>query len=119
MSYAFTNRFSKQPERFGHGHLEGVVAPKTAAHAAGVAAMLPMLTLGIPGSPTATVMLGGLIIWGLQPRPMLFADKPDFVWRLIPSMYPGHILGLLLELAGVPRFAAILRVPFAILTPLL
>src|SRR5918996_6171044 len=69
MSYAFARRASKHPERFGKGDLEGVVAPETAAHAAGVAAMLPMITLGIPGSPTAAVMLGGLIIWGLQPGP--------------------------------------------------
>ncbi|TMA13170.1 MAG: tripartite tricarboxylate transporter permease, partial [Deltaproteobacteria bacterium] len=65
MSYSFAKRFSKNPDRFGKGELEGVIAPETAAHAAGVAAMLPMMTLGIPGSPTAAVMLGGLIIWGL------------------------------------------------------
>src|SRR6266700_2380432 len=119
MSYAFAKRFSKHPERFGKGEIEGVIAPETAAHAAGVAAMLPMLTLGIPGSPTAAVMLGGLIIWGLQPGPMLFVDKPDFVWGLIASMYTGNILGVLMVLAGVPFFAAILRIPFAILTPLI
>ena len=119
MSYAFAKRFSKHPERFGKGELEGVVAPETAAHAAGVAAILPMITLGIPGSPTAAVMLGGLIIWGLQPGPMLFHDKPDFVWGLIASMYTGNILGVLMVLAFVPFFAAILRIPFAILTPLI
>jgi putative tricarboxylic transport membrane protein len=81
--------------------------------------MLPMITLGIPGSPTAAVMLGGLIIWGLQPGPMLFVDKPDFVWGLIASMYTGNILGVLIVLAFVPFFAAILRIPFAILTPLI
>src|SRR2546427_11994877 len=75
MSYAFAKRFSRHPERFGKGELEGVVAPETAAHAAGVAAMLPMLTLGIPGSPTAAVMLGRLIIWGLQPGPLLFKEN--------------------------------------------
>ena len=75
MSYAFAKRFSKHPERFGKGEIEGVVAPETAAHAAGVAAMLPMITLGIPGSPTAAVMLGGLIIWGLQPGPLLFTEQ--------------------------------------------
>ncbi|MDP2607130.1 MAG: tripartite tricarboxylate transporter permease, partial [Deltaproteobacteria bacterium] len=79
MSYAFAKRFSKNAEKFGKGEIEGVVAPETAAHAAGVAAMLPMITLGIPGSPTAAVMLGGLIIWGLQPGPMLFVDNPEFV----------------------------------------
>ena len=119
MSYAFAKRFSKHPERFGQGELEGVVAPETAAHAAGVAAILPMITLGIPGSPTAAVMLGGLIIWGLQPGPMLFVDNPDFVWGLIASMYTGNIIGVLMVLAFVPFFAAILRIPFAILTPLI
>ena len=119
MSYSFAKRFSKHPETFGKGELEGVVAPETAAHAAGVAAMLPMITLGIPGSPTAAVMLGGLIIWGLQPGPMLFKERPDFVWGLIASMYTGNIIGVLMVLAFVPLFAAILRVPFAILTPLI
>jgi putative tricarboxylic transport membrane protein len=119
MSYAFAKRFSKHPERFGKGEIEGVVAPETAAHAAGGAALLPMITLGIPGSPTAAVMLGGLIIWGLQPGPMLFKERPDFVWGLIASMYTGNIIGVIMVLAFVPFFAAILRVPFAILTPLI
>ncbi len=119
MSYSFAKRFSKNPDQFGKGELEGVVAPETAAHAAGVAAMLPMITLGIPGSPTAAVMLGGLIIWGLQPGPMLFKEKPDFVWGLIASMYTGNVIGVLMVLAFVPLFAAILRIPFAILTPLI
>jgi putative tricarboxylic transport membrane protein len=119
MSYAFAKRFSKHPTKFGKGEIEGVVAPETAAHAAGVAAMLPMITLGIPGSPTAAVMLGGLIIWGLQPGPLLFTEKPDFVWGLIASMYTGNIIGVLMVLAFVPFFAAILRIPFAILTPLI
>src|ERR1700751_978586 len=119
MSYSFAKRFSKNPEQFGKGDLEGVVAPETAAHAAGVAAMLPMITLGIPGSPTAAVMLGGVIIWGLQPGPLLFKEKPDFVWGLIASMYTGNVIGVLMVLAFVPFFAAILRIPFAILTPLI
>jgi putative tricarboxylic transport membrane protein len=119
MSYAFAKRFSKNPEKFGTGEIEGVVAPETAAHAAGVAAIMPMITLGIPGSPTAAVMLGGLIIWGLQPGPMLFVDNPDFVWGLIASMYTGNVIGVVMVLAFVPFFAAILRIPFAILTPLI
>ncbi len=117
MSYGFAKRFSKNPERFGHGAIEGVVAPETAAHAAGVSALLPMITLGIPGSPTAAVMLGGLLIWGLQPGPMLFKEKPEFVWGLIASMYTGNVIGVLIVLLFVPLFAAILRVPFAILFP--
>jgi putative tricarboxylic transport membrane protein len=119
MSYAFARRFSKHPERFGKGEIEGVVAPETAAHAAGGAALLPMITLGIPGSPTAAVMLGGLIIWGLQPGPMLFTEHPDFVWGLIASMYTGNVIGVAMVLLFVPLFASILRIPFAILTPLI
>jgi putative tricarboxylic transport membrane protein len=65
------------------------------------------------------VMLGGLIIWGLQPGPMLFKENPEFVWGLIASMYTGNIIGVLMVLAFVPLFAAILRIPFAILTPLI
>jgi putative tricarboxylic transport membrane protein len=119
MSYAFAKRFSRNPERFGQGEIEGVVAPETAAHAAGGASLLPMITLGIPGSPTAAVMLGGLIIWGLQPGPMLFREKPEFVWGLIASMYTGNVIGVAMVLAFVPLFAAILRIPFPILTPLI
>jgi putative tricarboxylic transport membrane protein len=81
--------------------------------------MIPMITLGIPGSPTAAVILGGLMIWGLQPGPMLFVDKPDFVWGLIASTWYGNILGLFIVLAFAPLFAAVLRAPFAILMPLL
>jgi putative tricarboxylic transport membrane protein len=117
MSYGFAKKLSNNPEKFGNGTIEGVVAPETAAHAAGVSALLPMLTLGIPGSPTAAVMLGGLMIWGLQPGPMLFKEKPDFVWGLIASMYTGNVIGVLIVLLFVPFFAAILRVPFAILFP--
>jgi putative tricarboxylic transport membrane protein len=119
MSYAFAKRFSRHPERFGKGEIEGVVAPETAAHAAGGASLLPMITLGIPGSPTAAVMLGGLIIWGLQPGPMLFKERPEFVWGLIASMYTGNVIGVIMVLTCVPLFAAILRIPFAILTPLI
>jgi putative tricarboxylic transport membrane protein len=119
MSYGFARRFSRHPEKFGTGVMEGIVAPETAAHAAGVAALLPMITLGIPGSPTAAVMLGGLLIWGLQPGPMLFVEKPEFVWGLIASMYTGNVIGVLIVLSCVPAFAAILRIPFAILIPLI
>jgi putative tricarboxylic transport membrane protein len=119
MSYGLAKKFAKHPEKFGTGELEGVLAPETAAHAAGVSALLPMITLGIPGSPTAAVMLGGLLIWGLQPGPMLFAERPDFVWGLIASMYSGNVIGVLIVLLFVPCFAAILRLPFAILVPLI
>ncbi|MEO8755190.1 MAG: tripartite tricarboxylate transporter permease, partial [Casimicrobiaceae bacterium] len=91
MSYGMARRFSKRGDKFGDGEIEGVIAPETAAHAAGTSALLPMLTLGIPGSPTAAVLLGGLLIWGLQPGPLLFVEQKDFVWGLIASMYLGNI----------------------------
>jgi putative tricarboxylic transport membrane protein len=119
MSYGLAKRFSRNGDRFGRGELEGVVAPETAAHAAGTSALLPMITLGIPGSPTAAVLLGGLMIWGLQPGPMLFVEQKEFVWGLIASMYLGNIVGLIVVLTCVPLFAAILRVPFSIIAPVI
>jgi putative tricarboxylic transport membrane protein len=119
MSYGIAKRFSKNGDNFGKGEMEGVVAPETAAHAAGTAALLPMLTLGIPGSPTAAVLLGGLLIWGLQPGPTLFIEQKEFVWGLIASMYLGNIVGLIVVLTCVPLFAAILRVPFSIIAPII
>ena len=96
-----------------------MIAPETAAHAAGTSALLPMLTLGIPGSPTAAVLLGGLLIWGLQPGPMLFIEQKDFVWGLIASMYLGNIVGLIVVLTTVPFWAAVLRIPFAVIAPVI
>jgi putative tricarboxylic transport membrane protein len=119
MSYGVAKRFSKDGEKFGTGQIEGVVAPETAAHAAGTSALLPMLTLGVPGSPTAAVLLGGLLIWGLQPGPLLFQEQKEFVWGLIASMYLGNIAGLIVVLTCVPLFAAILRIPFAIIAPVI
>jgi putative tricarboxylic transport membrane protein len=119
MSYGVARKMSPDGAKFGTGQLEGVVAPETAAHAAGTSALLPMLTLGIPGSPTAAVLLGGLLIWGLQPGPLLFIEQKDFVWGLIASMYLGNIAGLIVVLTMVPFFAAILRVPFSIIAPVI
>ena len=119
MSYGMARRFAKDPKTFGQGDIQGVIAPETAAHAAGTAALLPMLTLGIPGSPTAAVLLGGLLIWGLQPGPMLFVEQKDFVWGLIASMYLGNLVGLVVVLTTVPWWAAILRVPFAVIAPVI
>jgi putative tricarboxylic transport membrane protein len=119
MSYGLAQRFSKNKAGFGKGEIEGIIAPETAAHAAGTSALLPMLTLGIPGSPTAAVLLGGLLIWGLQPGPLLFTEQKDFVWGLIASMYLGNIVGLIVVLTTVPWWAAILRVPFSIIGPVI
>ena len=119
MAYGVAKRVSKKGENFGKGEMEGIIAPETAAHAAGTAALLPMLSLGIPGSPTAAVLLGGLLIWGLQPGPLLFVEKPDFVWGLIASMYLGNLAGLFVVLTCVPLFASILRIPFSIIAPVI
>jgi putative tricarboxylic transport membrane protein len=119
MSYGVAKRMSRDGAKFGTGQLEGVVAPETAAHAAGTSALLPMLALGIPGSPTAAVLLGGLLIWGLQPGPLLFVEQKDFVWGLIASMYLGNIAGLVIVLTCVPLFASILRIPFSIIAPVI
>ncbi len=119
MGYGIVKRFFPKGKNFGKGEIEGVLAPETAAHAAGTSALLPMLTLGIPGSPTATVLLGGLLVWGLQPDPLLFVEQKDFVWGLIASMYLGNIAGLIVALLTVPWFAAILRIPFSIIAPII
>ena len=117
MSYGLAKRFSRNGAKFGTGEADGIIAPETADHAAGTSAMLPMLALGLPGSATSAVMLGGLMIWGLNPGPMLFIEKPDFVWGLIASMYLGNVVAVVLVLATVPLFASILRIPFAVIGP--
>ena len=119
MAYGLAKKMSTNGKNFGKGEIEGIVAPETAAHAAGTAAMLPMLALGIPGSPTAAVLLGGLLIWGLQPGPLLFVEQKDFVWGLIASMYLGNLVGLAIVLTTVPLFASILRIPFSIIAPVI
>ena len=119
MSYGIAKRMSKRGHNFGKGEIEGVIAPETAAHAAGTSALLPMLALGVPGSPTAAVLLGGLLIWGLQPGPLLFVEQKEFVWGLIASMYLGNLVGLAIVLTTVPLFAAILRIPFSIIAPII
>lgn len=119
MGYNLAKRFDKDPDSFGKGRIEGVFAPETAAHAAGTSALLPMLALGIPGSGTAAILLGGLMVWGLNPGPLMFVEQKDFVWGLIASMYLGNVVGLFLVLSTVPLFAAVLRVPFAAIAPMI
>jgi putative tricarboxylic transport membrane protein len=119
MSYGIAKRMSPRGKNFGKGEIEGVVAPETAAHAAGTSALLPMLSLGVPGSPTAAVLLGGLLIWGLQPGPLLFVEQKEFVWGLIASMYLGNVVGLIIVLTCVPVMAAILRIPFPVIAPII
>jgi putative tricarboxylic transport membrane protein len=119
MGYGIAKKFSRRGDKFGTGEIEGVIAPETAAHASGTSALLPMLALGIPGSATAAVLLGGLMIWGLQPGPLLFVEQKEFVWGLIASMYLSNVAGLIVVLTTVPLFAAILRIPFSIIAPII
>jgi putative tricarboxylic transport membrane protein len=119
VSYGLAKSFSKDPDSFGHGNVDGVVAPESANNAASTGALLPMMTLGIPGSPTTAILLGGMIIWGLRPGPLLFQDHPDFVWGLVGSMYIANVFAMLVSLAFIPVFIKILKLPFTILAPII
>jgi putative tricarboxylic transport membrane protein len=118
MSYGLSKLMSKQPETFGKGNIEGVASPETANNAASTGSLLPMLTLGIPGSPTTALLLGGMVMWGLVPGPMLFIEQPDFVWGLISSLYTANLAAVLVNLALIPLFVWALRMPFTVLCSL-
>ncbi|MDH3239040.1 MAG: tripartite tricarboxylate transporter permease [Alphaproteobacteria bacterium] len=119
MAYGVAKTMDKEPETFGKGNIKGVVAPEAANNAASTGSMLPMLTLGIPGSPTTAILLGGMVIWGLEPGPRLFLDHQDFVWGLIASLYAANLFALLINIAFIPAFIAVLRMPFTILAPVI
>jgi putative tricarboxylic transport membrane protein len=119
LAYAVEKKVSKHPEEFGHGAIEGVASPESANNAAATAAMVPMLTLGIPGSATTAIMLGGLMMWGLRPGPLLFEKNPEFVWGLIASQYIANVMLLVLSTAAIPLFVRALRIPYGILMPLI
>jgi putative tricarboxylic transport membrane protein len=117
ISYAIAKRFSRHPERFGKGAIEGVAAPESANNSATAGAMVPLLTLGIPGSATTAIMLGALFLYGLQPGPLFFTENPDVVWPIIASMYIGNVVLIALNLPLVPVFANILKIPYHFLYP--
>jgi putative tricarboxylic transport membrane protein len=119
LSYTVEKKASKHPQEFGKGAIEGVAGPESANNAAATGAMVPMLTLGIPGSATTAIMLGGLMMWGLRPGPMLFEKNPEFVWGLIASQYIANVMLLVLSTAFIPLFVRALRVPYTVLMPLI
>ncbi len=119
MAYGVAKTMDRNPETFGKGNIKGVAAPESANNAASTGSMLPMLTLGIPGSPTTAILLGGMVIWGLEPGPRLFTDQTEFVWGLIASLYAANLLSLLVNLAFIPAFIWVLRIPFTILAPII
>lgn len=119
LAYLAEKKASKEPGRFGKGAIEGVAAPEAANNAAAGGAMVPLLTLGIPGSGTTAVMLGALMLYGLRPGPQLFEKNPDLVWGLIASMYIGNVLLLVLNLPLIGLWVRIIQIPYPILSPLI
>jgi len=115
MSYVLEKKLSKHPERFGHGAIEGVAGPETANNAAHQAALVPLMTLGIPTSGVTALLLGAFMIYGLQPGPLLFENNPEFVWAVFASMYVGNVILLILNLPLVNLFAKLLDLPGAVL----
>ena len=119
LSYVWEKRISRNPEQFGTGAIEGVAGPEAANNSDTAGAMVPLLTLGIPGGGATAVMLGAFIMYGIQPGPLLFQNRPDLVWGLIDSMYIGNIMLLILNLPLIGLFVRLLYIPGGILMPLI
>lgn len=119
VSYAVEKRFSKSPEKFGTGIIAGVAAPEAANNSAAQAAFIPLLSLGIPGNALTAMLMGGLIIHGIQPGPFLIYEHPDLFWGVVTSMYVGNVLLLILNLPLISLWVRALRVPYGILFPLI
>lgn len=117
VAYVVEKKISKHPEKFGTGVIEGVVSPETANNSYANGAMVPLLTLGIPGSPTLAVLMGAFIIHGLTPGPFLFKERPDVVWGLIASFYLGNVILLILNLPLVGLWAKLLEIRHQYLYP--
>ncbi len=118
MSYAMEKNLSKHPEEFGKGTIEGLAAPEAANNACSCGAMVPLLTLGIPGSGTTAVMLGALMLLGVRPGPTLFTDHPEIAWGVIASMLIGNIILLIINLPLAIPLVQLLRVPQRIMLPI-
>jgi putative tricarboxylic transport membrane protein len=119
LSYTTEKRLSKHPEEFGKGAIEGVAGPESANNSDTAGALVPLLTLGVPGGGATAVMLGAFIMYGIQPGPLLFQNRPDLVWGLVDSMYIGNIMLLILNLPLIGLFVRLLYVPSGILYPLI
>jgi putative tricarboxylic transport membrane protein len=119
MSYTIEKRISRHPHEFGKGAIEGVAGPEAANNAATCGAMVPLLTLGVPGSGATAVLMGAFIMYGIQPGPLLFEKRPDLVWGLIDSMYLGNVMLLILNLPLIGIFVRILYIPTGVLLALI
>ena len=119
VAYDLEKRASKHPERFGHGAMDGLAATEGSNNATSTAGFVPLFSFGLPTAPSMAVLLGGLMMYGLQPGPMLFVQNPDFVWAVIASMYIGNVMLLVLNLPMIGVWVRIVRIPFYILGPLI
>lgn len=119
MAYNNEKQISKRKDEFGHGAIEGLAAPESANNACSVGAMIPMLTLGVPGSGTTAIMLGALLILGLQPGPLLFEQHPDIAWGVIASMFLGNVVCAFINIPLAGLLVRVLSVPGRILYPLI
>ncbi|NKX44541.1 tripartite tricarboxylate transporter permease [Roseicyclus persicicus] len=117
MAYSTERSLSKTPENFGQGEMAGLVAPETANNAASSGAMIPLLTLGIPGSASTAVLLAAFLLWGLRPGPLFMEQNPELAWGMIASMYLGNIILLAINIFAIPLFVQIIKVPYRILGP--
>jgi putative tricarboxylic transport membrane protein len=117
ISYAVEKRLSKNPERFGKGAIEGVMAPESANNAAVQAAFIPTMTLGIPGSATMAVMMGALLIHGIAPGPQLMTNNPEIFWGLAASFWIGNVLLLMLNIPLIGMWIRLLKIPYGLLYP--
>lgn len=117
MAYSVEKSASRTPEKFGRGAMAGLVGPESANNAASAGAMVPLLTLGIPGSASTAVLLAAFLLWGLRPGPLLMTQNPEFAWGLIASMYLGNIALLALNIFAIPLFVQMVRLPYRILAP--
>lgn len=118
-SYTLEKKISKNKDKFGKGAIEGVAGPESANNAAAGGAMIPLLTLGIPGSGTTAILMGAFIMYNIQPGPLLFDEHPDVAWGLIASMFIGNLMLLLLNLPLVKVFAKIIETPKKYLLPII
>src|SRR4051812_15695954 len=119
ISYGVEKAFSKRRDQFGTGVIEGVAAPEGANNSETGGALVPLLTLGIPGSGTTAILLAALVLWGFKPGPLFIAENPGMFWGLVASMDIGNVMLLVLTLPLVPLFAQVLRTPAYILFPLI
>ncbi len=118
-SYAIEKRIAREPERFGQGAIEGVAGPESANNAASAGAFIPLLSLGIPANIVMAVLMGALMIHGVQPGPLFISQHPDLFWGVVTSMYIGNVMLLVLNLPLIRLWVAMLRVPYGILFPLI